>query len=984
MYKAKVDQGKVGDLVRAGYDVASVRQTPRGLEVDLVLSAAERSRLAAEGVKTEAIRNKAGLTVRQQAALQSAYGFEVWRSWDEPGGIRDELYALARRYSGIVELQVIGRSLEGREIIALKVTEGARGRRDGSKPAVLYMSNVHAREWISVEVNRRLLHHFLSGYPRDAEIRNLLRTRELWFVISANPDGYQHTFDVERLWRKNLRDNDDDGEITNADGVDLNRNYDINWGYDNEGSSPNFSSQTYRGAAPASEPETQAAQALIDRMKFKFLVTYHSYGNLLLYPFGWQIQTPTADDPLYVAYSGTDANPAIAGYDPGVAADLYITNGTTDDYSYSKTGALSWTPELAEGCPGCGFVFPDDEAKIQEEFERNLPFALDLARSAPDPTSPRSHLGTTAEPFYLDISALDPEKSNNPMSDFRFDVSYGDPQPVRVLAKRSLGAVTVKYRVNGGAVQSAPTSEWNGGERYGDGGDFYYRVVQGLVTGTEPGDTVEVWFEGGGSTSESFTYGAAVESDNRVLVMAAEDYSGISTFPLYPAGARPAYLSYYLDALAANGIGADVYDVDGRGRKAPSALGVLSHYDAVVWYTGNDVITREPGMVPGTASRLANDEMLAVRAYMNEGGNLLYTGKMGPLQYFDGYSFDIHANQPCPNPNCQPLSNDFFQYYLGGYLWNIDAGTKAEGGVYDVHGVDDPFTSLTWGFGDPSAGNHDFDSLSSGSFLATSGFLPPDDFPQFASSASAKYDRPGGPFEPHTGEHYVYSQIGDVSYKRLTRTIAVPSGGGDLSFWISRDTEPHWDFVFVEAHTVGEDDWTTLPDLNGHTSSDTGDSCPAGWFELHPWLERYQGPDCSGANPATGGAWHAAEGSSHGWEQWRVDLSPYAGKQVEISIAYASDWAVQGLGAFVDDIATSTGEGATSFEDGMGGWEVSGPPPGSAPNPNNWIRTTAAGFPEGATITTDDSVMLGFGVEGIAGADARAALVGRVMEHLLD
>ena len=75
----------------------------------------------------------------------------------------------------------------------------------------------------------------------------------------------------------------------------------------------------------------------------------------------------------------------------------------------------------------------------------------------------------------------------------------------------------------------------------------------------------------------------------------------------------------------------------------------------------------------------------------------------------------------------------------------------------------------------------------------------------------------------------------------------------------------------------------------------------------------------------------------------------YAGKQVEVSIAYASDWSVQGLGAFVDDTTVSTGA-TTSFEDDLGGWTVTGPPAGSGPNSNNWTRTTAAGFPEGAAI----------------------------------
>ena len=65
---------------------------------------------------------------------------------------------------------------------------------------------------------------------------------------------------------------------------------------------------------------------------------------------------------------------------------------------YAKTGALSWTPELAEGCDGCGFVFPDDEALVEAEFQRNLPFALDVAKSASDSDDPVSHLGLETKP----------------------------------------------------------------------------------------------------------------------------------------------------------------------------------------------------------------------------------------------------------------------------------------------------------------------------------------------------------------------------------------------------------------------------------------------------------------------------------------------------------------------------------------------------------------------------------------------------------
>src|SRR3954451_9373930 len=79
---------------------------------------------------------------------------------------------------------------------------------------------------------------------------------------------------------------------------------------------------------------------------------------------------------------------------------------------------------------------------------------------------------------------------------------------------------------------------------------------------------------------------------------------------------------------------------------------------------------------------------------------------------------------------------------------------------------------------------------------------------------------------PRTGTQFAISQAANTSYKRLARTISVPAGGAQLSFWVNRDPETNWDFMFVEAHRAGPgDEWTTLPDLNGHTSQDTGFSC---------------------------------------------------------------------------------------------------------------------------------------------------------------
>ncbi|HET6315143.1 MAG TPA: M14 family metallopeptidase, partial [Chloroflexota bacterium] len=487
-----------------------------------MLTAGQRSKLAASGVKVTLKRNKKGQTVRKQARAMAAGGYNVWRSWDEPGGIRDELFAIARRNPQLVKLEALGKTHQGRDLIALKVTQSARDVPDGSRPAVLYSSNQHAREWISLEVNRRLLHYFIDRWrANDREIKNLLKNTELWFVISANPDGYQYTFDHERLWRKNLRDNNGDGQITTGDGVDPNRNFAEHWGYDNEGSSPDPADETYRGPSAESEPETKFMEGLIKRIKPKFQSNLHSYGQWLLYPQGWKTGTLDADNPLYVALGGTDANVAIPSFNVGQSADtLYVTNGETTDYADTTAGTIAYTPELGEGTPGSGFVFPDNEALIQAEFQKTLAFHLGLARSAANAANPQSPVKITVKPFYLDQTDIDPQNGAQSLFNFSFDLSYGDPQTVRVLAKRSLGAVTLNYQVNGGAVQTRPTSEWTGGEQYGPGHQVYYHVMQGSVSGSQPGDSVKVWFTGGGQSSDSFTYTVQSDSGRRVLIVA--------------------------------------------------------------------------------------------------------------------------------------------------------------------------------------------------------------------------------------------------------------------------------------------------------------------------------------------------------------------------------------------------------------------------------------------------------------------------------
>jgi hypothetical protein len=1003
-----------------GLELVDISQTADGTRAEAVLTRHQAAKIRAQGVNVDFVRNEKGQTVTEQAELQALNGFTVWRSWDEPGGIRDELYDIARRNPQLVKLEVLGHTHQGRELIALKVTQGARELPDGSRPAVLYSSNQHAREWISLEVNRRLMQHFVTRWrANDRAIRNLLKTTELWFVISANPDGYQYTFEHDRLWRKNLRDNNGDGQIAVGDGVDPNRNFNEHWGYDDEGSSNDPFSDTYRGPGPASEPETQAMQGLIDRIKPKFQSNMHSFGEWLLYPQGWQTGTLDADNPVYVALAGTDADPAIDDFNPGQSADtLYVTNGETTDYAETAAGTIAYTPELSEGAPGAGFVFPDDEALVQAEFQRALPFHLALAHSAVDPDDPISPVGITLEPFYLDQDELDPQNGAQSLFDFTFSTSYGDPQEVRVLAKRSLGAVTLRYRVNGGAVQSVSTSEWTGGERYGPGNGTYYHVVSGSVSGTDPGDAVEVWFTGGGAQSDSFTYQVASDSNRRVLVVAAEDYTGAS--PTI-GGSAPAYLDFYAEALSASGIAFDVYDVDANGRTAPDNLGVLSHYDAVIWYTGNDVVTREPGWGPGNASRLAMQEINEIRDFMNEGGRVLYTGQRAGQQYttaLGGQFYDPFENRQCSSDpavaaRCLPLSGsgdnqgDIIEYWFGAAITTAGGGLDPNtGDPFPISGVDDPLSGLSLERnGADSAQNQASDS----SFISTEDYLkvtdPAASFPQFDSDISAIYESGlSGPFEPHSGSSFMYSQRADEGYKRLSRTITVPAGGATLSFWTSYNLELDFDYMIVEAHVVGTDDWTTLPDANGHTSTDLSNdqACPAGWSDpanaedvLHPFLTHYQTFDPNtGACSSTGttGTWNAGNGGSGGWQQWSIDLAAFAGAQVEVSITVLSDWGLQLFpGVFIDDIVVSTGEGSTSFEDDadpMDGWVVPGAPQDpdgiEGVNTNDWIRRGGLGIAEGAAITTPSSVFLGWGFEGITGATTRNDVIDRIVDYLLD
>jgi hypothetical protein len=1015
VFVGELDGLQFSRLAASGIDrdelSTSKAKSKNKVQVEVVLSRAQAAKLRRQGVGlTE--KKVAGQAVSSRLKMSAAEGNTVFRSYSEPGGIKDELTATAAANPALAKLVVIGKTVQGKDIVAVKVTKDATRVRDGARPAVLYSAAQHAREWITPEMDRRLLHHYLDNYAGDPAIKKIVDTTELWFVPVANPDGYDYTFTAgHRLWRKNLRDNNGDGQVNaGVDGVDPNRNYPTNWGYDNEGSSPTPAGETYRGAGPASEPETRALDELMKKLKPKFLVNYHSAAELLLYGVGWQVATPSPDDKISEALAGDDAKPAVPGYDPDISAELYTTNGETDDQASSAYGTVAFTPEMStcqsasavdpddafdpDSCDSV-FNFPDSEALIQAEYKKNLPFALSVAESAQDPDDPVSSLGLTAPDFDVDT----------------FSISYGDPQTVAVTARRALKGLKLNYSINGGHVRRTGAQEWKGGERYGDTGDTYYAEYRGVVRGAKPGDTVDVWFSGrraqtedGARTereSKHFTYALAQDSKADVVVIADEDYKGVN--PTYPNSVTaPKYAQVYVDALKAKGINAVVWDVTKQG--VPHPLGVLEHFKAAVWYLGDNRLTQDAE--DEFTSFLGDDEhdlavaereqylTLAVRDYLNEGGKLLqsgetagYYGRLGSQLGGIYYGLNGAPDQPCvvtddPTSDCLLLADDFRQYYLGAYSRGaINSPTS-------VLGLAAPLAGTTATFGGPAATDNPLNEP--GSFTVTSDALPPAQFPQFKSSATAAYKgASGGAFDPVEGSWYVGGLHADDNYTRLARKIDLASVTAaqtpTLDFGISFDTEPGYDNVIVEAHTVGGGDWTTLAETHGLSNTTVPTECEAGFLlGEHPFLEHYLtvgDPTCSATG--TTGSWNRLTGDSNGWKQVSFDLSAYAGKQVEVAISYVTDFSAGGTGVFVDDTRVVIGGGPTAaegFESALGAWSIPGPPTGSPSGIPGFKRSQAL---FSAAVSTDDTVLLGFGVEQLSTPAARAEVLGQAVKFLV-
>ncbi|MEV0690918.1 M14 family metallopeptidase [Streptomyces sp. NPDC050388] len=288
-------------------------------------------------------------------------------------------------YPNIMSKRVIGRSYQGRDIVAIKISDNVTT--DENEPEVLFTHHQHAREHLTVEMALYLLRELGAGYGSDSRITNMVNSREIWIIPDLNPDGgeYDIATGSYRSWRKNRQPNSGSSYV----GTDLNRNWNYRWGCCG-GSSGSTSSETYRGSAPESAPEVKVVADFVRSrvvggvQQIKAGVDFHTYSELVLWPFGYTYSDTTtgmtADDQAAFRTVGQKMA-ASNGYTPQQSSDLYITDGSIDDYLWGTHKIFGYTFEMYPRSSSGGGFYPPDEV-IERETSRNRDAVLQLLENA--------------------------------------------------------------------------------------------------------------------------------------------------------------------------------------------------------------------------------------------------------------------------------------------------------------------------------------------------------------------------------------------------------------------------------------------------------------------------------------------------------------------------------------------------------------------------------------------------------------------------
>ncbi|KRY39864.1 Carboxypeptidase A2 [Trichinella spiralis] len=207
----------------------------------------------------------------------SSNDFDIseYHTYDE---IAEYMKMISSQHPNWTELISVGYSFEGRELLAIKI---------GTASSSFWIdAGIHSREWISVSSAVFIIGQLHKQYNLDTNLRRLLSETVSWIILPVfNPDGYQFTWKKDRLWRKS-RSKYKMPLFKSCIGVDLNRNFDMDFG--GSGSSSNPCSNVYHGKYSFSEPETRAVMRYLSKMqdKIKACISLHSFGQLWLMPYG--------------------------------------------------------------------------------------------------------------------------------------------------------------------------------------------------------------------------------------------------------------------------------------------------------------------------------------------------------------------------------------------------------------------------------------------------------------------------------------------------------------------------------------------------------------------------------------------------------------------------------------------------------------------------------------------------------------------------
>ncbi|MEO8146663.1 MAG: M14 family zinc carboxypeptidase [Bacteroidia bacterium] len=265
-----------------------------------------------------------------------------------------DLDSMALLYPNLITVKQpidTGLTWDGNMLYYIKVSDNPNVSEP--EPQVYYSALHHAREPLSMQQLMYYLWYLLENYGTDPLVQEIVNNRELYFIPCINPDGYLYNESTNPggggYWRKNRRDNSD-----GTYGVDLNRNYDEAWGYDDLGSSPATSSDVYRGPSPASEPEIQMVKNFINAHQFVTGMDFHTYGNHILYPWSYIPDFYTPDSAAYVQLA--ENYTAFNHYDFGTCNQTlnYIANGGSIDWLY---GEQTTKPKIYDFTPECGYSF---------------------------------------------------------------------------------------------------------------------------------------------------------------------------------------------------------------------------------------------------------------------------------------------------------------------------------------------------------------------------------------------------------------------------------------------------------------------------------------------------------------------------------------------------------------------------------------------------------------------------------------------------